>query len=155
MINKPVRELEQLGSGDKAAFYWLGDTYALLNWNEEALLAYCLAGSCDESLSASFSPRSNRCLLVSQERLRQTVSKASFKDRWADESFYNGHAPRGGVLHCTVVTQPAQSCLQSQGLTYQQCSLHSANKNSLTQDLDYTPLSDMLLIVPSHLESTS
>jgi hypothetical protein len=156
VINKPVRELYQLDSGDKAAFYWLGDTYALLNWNEEALLAYCLAGSCNESLSASFSPRSNRCLLVSQERLRQTVSKSSFKDKWADTSFHNGHAPRGGILHCTVVTQPvAQSCLESQGLTSLQCSLHSANKSSLTQDLDYTPISDMLLIAPSHLESTS
>lgn len=155
VINKPVRELNQLDSGDKAAFYWLGDTYALLNWNEEALLAYCLAGSCDESLSASFSPRSNRCLLISQERLRQTVSKSSFKDRWADASFYDGHAPRGGILHCTVVTQPvAQSCLQSQGLPSPQCSLHGANKSSLTQDLDCTPISDMLLIAPSHLEST-
>jgi hypothetical protein len=64
VINKPVRELNQLDCGDKAAFYWLGDTYALLNWNEEALLAYCLAGWCDESASASFSPRSNRCLLA-------------------------------------------------------------------------------------------
>jgi len=153
VINKPVRELNQLDSGDKAAFYWLGDTYALLNLNEEALLAYCLAGSCNETLSSSFSPRSNRCLLVCQERLRQTVSKSSFKDRWADASFSNGHAPRGGILHCTVVTQPvAQSCLQPQG---HQCSLHAANKNSLTQDLDYTPISDMLLIAPSHLESTS
>jgi hypothetical protein len=27
VINKPVRELNQLDTGDKAAFYWLGDTY--------------------------------------------------------------------------------------------------------------------------------
>lgn len=67
VINKPVRELNQLDCGDRAAFYWLGDTYSLLNWNEEALLAYCLAGSCEASISASFSPRSNRCLLVIQE----------------------------------------------------------------------------------------
>lgn len=156
VINKPVRELNQLDCGDRAAFYWLGDTYSLLNWNEEALLAYCLAGSCEASISASFSPRSNRCLLVIQERLRQTVSKSSFKDRWADASFHNGLPPRGGILHCTVVTQPvAQSCLQSQGLTAHQCGLHAANKSSLAQSLDCTPISDMLLIAPSHLESTS
>jgi hypothetical protein len=156
VINKPVRELNQLDCGDKAAFYWLGDTYALLNWNEEALLAYCLAGSCDDTVSASFSPRSNRCLLICQERLRQTVSKSSFKDRWTNASFHNGHAPRGGIIHCTVVTQPvAQSCLQSQGLTSQQCSLHGANKTSPDQGWEHTPVSDMLLIAPSHLESTS
>lgn len=157
VVNKPVRELHQLDSGDKAAFYWLGDTYALLNRNEEALLAYCLAGSCEESASGSFSPGSSRCLRIYQERLRQTVSKSSFKDVWADASFQNGQDPRGSIAHCTVVTQPAaQKSLESQGLTSGQCSLHGGtNKSSQEQDKDHMPVSDMLLIAPSHLESTS
>ncbi|KAM0709915.1 hypothetical protein Q7P35_003958 [Cladosporium inversicolor] len=136
VINKPVRELDQLDCGDKAAFYWLGDTYALLNRNEEALLA--------------------RCLRIYQERLRLTVSKSSFKDVWTDASFQNGHDPRGSIAHCTVVTQPAaQTSLESQDFTSGQCSFHSANKNPQSQTQDHTPVSDMLLIAPSHLESTS
>jgi hypothetical protein len=156
VINKPVREPNQLDSGDKAAFYWLGDTYAILNRNEEALLAYCLAGPCDASASASFSPSSGRCLRVYQERLRQTVSKSSFRDVWADASFHSGPAPRGSIVHCTVVTHPAaQMSLQSHGLTSSQCNLHSTNKNSPEQSHDHMPVSDLLLIAPSHLESTS
>ena len=156
VVNKPVQELHQLDCGDKAAFYWLGDTYSLLQRNEEALLAYCLAGSCDDLPLGSFTPRSSRCLLVNQERLRQTVSKSSFKDIWADASFYNGYAPRGVILHCAVVNQSvAQLCLQSSDLTPDKCSIHGANRSAPAQSESHMPISDMLLIAPSHLESAS
>lgn len=155
VLNKPIRELQQLNCGDKAAFYWLGDTYSLMNRKEEALLAYCLAGSCNQSITASDVPSSRRRLLYNQGRLRQHVSKASFKAIWADPSFRSGHAPKDGILHYTVVAQlVAQTCLQSVKLTGNWCSYHGASKNSLVQGHNDWSVSDMLLIIPAHLVSS-
>jgi hypothetical protein len=46
VLRTPVEATRKLDDGDRAAFYWLADTYALLGRGREALLAYCLAGSC-------------------------------------------------------------------------------------------------------------
>jgi hypothetical protein len=156
VVNTPVRELDQLDCGDKAAFHWLGDTYALLNRNEETILAYCLAGSYNIEASTSPLPRFTPCLLLNQEKLRQTVSKTSFKGIWADPSFYNGHAVKDGILHCTIVSQAvAQECLSSAVLAADRCSLHGVAYSHLVQGRNDRSVHDSLLIAPSHLELTS
>jgi hypothetical protein len=154
VVNNPVRELDQLDCGIKAAFFWLGDFYSLLNWDEEALLAYSLAGPCDLSVSASFLLRSSPCLLANEEQLRRAVSKSFFKDIWAESSFYNGNPSKGSILHCSVVTQSvAQKCPSSGTPTADNCSLHGVNNRSLAQGQHDRSTYDLLLIAPSHLET--
>jgi hypothetical protein len=129
VVNTPIQEMRELDRGDRAAFYWLGDTYSLMNRKEEALLAYCLAGARDQSASASNLPQSHRCLLSDQEQLRRTVSKSSFKAIWADASFRSANTSKDGILHCTIVAQPvAQTCLQSSSLVADRYSLHMAEQ---------------------------
>lgn len=155
VVDTPVLDLRKLDRGDRAAFYWLGDAYSLLNRKEEALLAYCLAGVCDETALASKLPRSHRCLRADQEQLRQTVSKSSYKAIWAYSSFRSDRAREGGILHCNIVSQPiAQMCLQSLSLSEHRCGLHMADLGSITHDQDASSDYDPLLINPAHFVSS-
>jgi hypothetical protein len=155
VVNTPVLEIQKLDRGDKAAFYWLGDAYSLMNRKEEALLAYCLAGACDQSASASKLPQPHRCLLSDQEQLRQIVSKSSFKAIWADASFRSPTPAKDGLLHCNVVAQPvAQMCLQSSSLVADRCSLHMADTGYIVHDLDDNLASGPLLNTPKHFGSS-
>jgi hypothetical protein len=156
VVKTPIQEMRELDRGDRAAFYWLGDTYSLMNRKEEALLAYCLAGARDQSASASNLPRSHRCLLSDQEQLRQTVSKSSFKAIWADASFRSAHTANDGILHCTIVAQPvARTCLQSSSLVADRCSLHMADIGYVVHDLDDNSASSPLLISRELFEPSS
>jgi hypothetical protein len=155
VVNTPVREIQKIDRGDRAAFYWLGDTYTLMNRKEEALLAYCLAGVCDQSASASRLPQPHRCLLSDQEQLRRIVSKSSFKAIWADTSFRGATPAKDGILHCNIVAQPvAQMCLQSSSLVADRCSLHMADIGYVVHYLDDNSASGPLLITPEHFGSS-
>jgi hypothetical protein len=156
VVNTPVREIQRLDRGDRAAFHWLGDTYSLMNRKEEALLAYCLAGACDQSASASKLPQPHRCLLSDQEQLRQIVSKSSFEAIWADASFRSATPAKDGILHCNIVAQPVtQMCLQSSSLVADRCSLHRADIGYIVHDLDDNSASGPLLSTPEHFGSSS
>jgi hypothetical protein len=156
VVITPIREIWKIDRGDRAAFYWLGDTYSLMNRREEALLSYCLAGACDQSASASKLPQPHRCLLSDQEQLRQTVSKSSFKAIWADASFRGVHIAKDSILHCTIVTQSvAQECLQASSLAADRCSLHMADIGYIVHDLDDKLASGPLLITPEHFGPSS
>ena len=131
----PVEDVRKLDDGERAAFYWLADTYALLGHPMEALLAYCLAGSCCESASGPGSTGSWRCLLAEQKLFRQTVSDAAFEAVWADESFRTGEAADGQLLHSTIVSQGvAQACLQAlSSRSEEDCKIHAQNHSSANQ----------------------
>lgn len=153
VINKPVEDARRLDAGDRAAFYWLGDTYAVLNRKEEALLSYCLAGSCNQSGSTNTRLFSHRCLQVDQETLRGMVSKASFKAIWSHEHFHNGCATEGEIFHSSIVSQAAaQARLQHFGRSAEECTLHggSGTKESTSHHKDNTLLStNAIIITPS------
>lgn len=153
VVNKPVRKLKYLDDGDKAALYWLGDAYSVLNRQEEALLAYCLAGSCSQGSSTPQLPGFHRCLLAAQEQLRQIVPKSSFKTIWASESFRSGEGAEDEILHCTIVSQAAaQMSLQSWSSRPERCSFHGAIKGpEMPQQNDGSAL-HRLSVSPAHLE---
>ena len=156
VIRTPVDDLQHLDRGDRAALYWLGDVYSLLNRKEEALLAYCLAGACDQLANISMSSDPHRCLSAEQEQLRQTVSKETFRTIWADESFRSGRAAEHSILHSSIVTQAvAQARLQSFGLKAGPCRLHSVEPCSSAPEWEFDCISDCVLISPAHFESRS
>lgn len=153
VVNKPVRKLKYLDDGDKAAFYWLGDTYSTLNRRKEALLAYCLAGSCSQASSTPPPADLRRCLLAAQEQLRQIVPKSAFKAIWASDSFRSGDAAEDEILHCSIVSQAAsQKCLQSLSARVERCSFHGTFKGpEMPQQTDGSAL-DRLPISSAHFE---
>lgn len=155
-IRTPVDDLQHLDRGDRAALYWLGDIYSLLNRKEEALLAYCFAGSCNHLANISMSSGPHRCLSGEQEQLRQTVSKETFGTIWADDSFRSGRAAEHSILHSNIVTQAvAQARLQSFGLKAGPCRLHSVEPCSSAPESEFDCISDCVLISPAHFESRS
>jgi hypothetical protein len=130
VLRTPVQDTRKLDDGDRAAFYWLADAYALLGHPMEALLAYCLAGSCCQSSSAIGSNSSWRCLLAEQKHLRQTVLNAAFEAVWADDSFRDGRAADGQLLHSSILSQDAaQACLQALSSGAEEdCEVHDLTK---------------------------
>lgn len=130
VIRTPVEDAGNLDVGDRAAFYWLGDTYAMMNRKEEAMLAYCLAGTCEELASALKLRSSHRCLSIDQETMRNTVAKASFKALWASDSFRKGKAAVGTISYPSVVSQAAsQACLQRCSSDPGECLLRGRHEN--------------------------
>ena len=146
VVRTPVTNIRFLDSADRAAFYWLGDTYAIMGRREEALLAYCLAGSCDRSNGLS---SSNRCLFADQQALQKTMARDSFRAIWASESFRKGKAPVGGILASAVVTQSAaQACLQDAASSPDRCDTHAVFERFLIMK----PQSHGVALTPAHLQ---
>lgn len=130
VLRTPVQDTRKLDDGDRAAFYWLADAYALLGHLMEALLTYCLAGSGCQSACGSGPNGSWRCLLAEQKLLRQTVSNAAFEAVWADDSFRTGQAADGQLLHSSILSQDAaQTCLQAlSSRSEEHCEVHDLTK---------------------------
>jgi hypothetical protein len=164
VLRTPVEDIQQLDGGDRAAFYWLADTYTLLGGPREALLAYCLAGSCGQSASDPGSNGSWRCLKAEQELLRQTVKNAAFEAVWADDSFRTGTAADGQLLHSSIVSQAAaQACLQEfpaaraaeeeeEEEEEEDCQVHDRSHSSANQNKPGKPEQHQMHISPLHFE---
>ncbi|KAM0719780.1 hypothetical protein Q7P37_003913 [Cladosporium fusiforme] len=154
--NKPVEDAQRLDCGDRAAFYWLGDTYAVLNRREEAFLSYCLAGSCKQSASADPRAMHFRCLLADQKTLRSVVSKATYKAIWAQQRFHNGRAAEGEILHSSIVSQAAaQARLQHFNHSPEACILHGAEYGSKQSLKNTFASSGAMLIQPASFRADS
>lgn len=128
-----------------------------MNRKEEALLSYCLAGSCNQSEPTDSRPRPPRCLLADEEILRGMVSKATFKAIWAHERFHSGHAAEGEIFHASTVSQAAaQTRLQHFGRSANDCLQHATKHGSNASHKDaLLPSPNALLITPSTLHPTT
>jgi hypothetical protein len=157
VLRTPVEDTNKLDDGDRAAFYWLADTYALLGRPREALLAYCLAGSCGHSTIGPDLNSSWRCLLAEQRLLRHTVSGAAFEAACADDSFRTGRAADGQLLHSTIVPQDvAQACLKACAARAEDeeedCEIHSHTHSSSNQARPDKPEWHQMHTSPLHFE---
>ena len=156
VLRTPVEDTTKLDDGDRAAFYWLADTYALLGRPREALLAYCLAGSCCQSTSGLGSSSFWRCLIAEQNLLRHTVSDAAFEATWADGSFLKGQAADGQLLHPTIASQDvAQACLKACSTRAEKekdCKIHAQNHSPANQAKPNKPEQHQMHISPLHFD---
>lgn len=154
VLRTPVEDTRKLDNGDRAALYWLADTYALLGRRGQALLAYCFAGSCRQLASGAGANGSWRCLLAEQKQLLRTVSNADFNAVWADDSFRTGRAAAGQLLHSSIISQAmAEACLQACSVRAEEdCEVHDHNQSSANQTRQDKPEWHQILISPIHFE---
>jgi hypothetical protein len=158
VLRTPVEDIKKLDDGDRAAFYWLADTYALLGSPREALLAYYLGGCCGHGQSASGSGSKGsswRCLVVERKLLRQTVSDTAFEAIWANDFFRTGTAADGQLLHSTIVSQAAaQACLQECAARAEEedCEVHARDHHSASQTTPGKPEPHQMHISPLYFE---
>jgi len=155
VVRTPIIDTSKLDDGDRAASYWLADTYALLGRTREALLAYCLAGSCGRSTSSSGQNSSWRCLLAEQRLLRHAVSDAAYEAVCADDSLPTSHAANGQLLHSDLVSQDvSKACFQACSARAEEddCEFHDRSPHSSNPTRPDRPQWYQMHISPLHFE---